>query len=72
MIIIMFRLTIFRKLSYFILFLKLVILFIDPGGGEGGGRSSNGPLICAGCLNAIEEDEFIQALNHEWHIDCFQ
>ncbi|XP_034935704.1 LIM domain kinase 1 isoform X2 [Chelonus insularis] len=38
----------------------------DPGGGEGG------PLICAGCLNAIEEDEFIQALNQEWHIDCFQ
>ncbi|KAK0176070.1 hypothetical protein PV328_000243 [Microctonus aethiopoides] len=40
----------------------------DPGGGEEGG----GPLICAGCLNAIEDDEFIQALNQEWHIDCFQ
>ncbi|XP_043286294.1 LIM domain kinase 1 isoform X2 [Venturia canescens] len=39
----------------------------DPGGGE-----ASGPLICAGCLNAIEEDEFIQALNQEWHIDCFQ
>ncbi|XP_011687248.1 PREDICTED: LIM domain kinase 1 isoform X2 [Wasmannia auropunctata] len=36
----------------------------DPGGGEGRG-------ICAGCLNAIE-DEFIQALNQEWHIDCFR
>lgn len=44
------------------------IFFIDPGGGEEGG----GPLICAGCLNAIEDDEFIQALNQEWHIDCFQ
>ncbi|XP_014486307.1 PREDICTED: LIM domain kinase 1 isoform X2 [Dinoponera quadriceps] len=39
----------------------------DPGGGEGGGT-----LICAGCLNAIDEDEFIQALNQEWHIDCFR
>ncbi|XP_020287236.1 LIM domain kinase 1 isoform X2 [Pseudomyrmex gracilis] len=39
----------------------------DPGGGESGGT-----LICAGCLNAIDEDEFIQALNQEWHIDCFR
>ncbi|TGZ47291.1 Uncharacterized protein DBV15_04190 [Temnothorax longispinosus] len=38
----------------------------DPGGGE-----NRGTLICAGCLNAIE-DEFIQALNQEWHIDCFR
>ncbi|XP_025987482.1 LIM domain kinase 1 isoform X2 [Solenopsis invicta] len=38
----------------------------DPGGGEG-----RGTLICAGCLNAID-DEFIQALNQEWHIDCFR
>ncbi|KAH0550265.1 LIM domain kinase 1 isoform X1 [Cotesia glomerata] len=44
----------------------------DPGGGEGGEGGGSGPLICAGCLNAIEEDEFIQALNQEWHIDCFQ
>ncbi|XP_034192448.1 LIM domain kinase 1 isoform X2 [Osmia lignaria lignaria] len=33
---------------------------------------SGGTLICAGCLNAIDEDEFIQALNQEWHIDCFR
>ncbi|XP_077261106.1 LIM domain kinase 1 isoform X1 [Temnothorax americanus] len=38
----------------------------DPGGGE-----NRGTLICAGCLNAVE-DEFIQALNQEWHIDCFR
>ncbi|KAL0102893.1 hypothetical protein PUN28_018295 [Cardiocondyla obscurior] len=38
----------------------------DPGGGE-----NRGTLICAGCLNAID-DEFIQALNQEWHIDCFR
>ncbi|CAG5103579.1 Similar to LIMK1: LIM domain kinase 1 (Drosophila melanogaster) [Cotesia congregata] len=44
----------------------------NPGGGEGGEGGGSGPLICAGCLNAIEEDEFIQALNQEWHIDCFQ
>ncbi|RLU24706.1 hypothetical protein DMN91_002795 [Ooceraea biroi] len=42
-------------------------IFLDPGGGECGGT-----LICAGCLNAIDEDEFIQALNQEWHIDCFR
>ncbi|XP_015520631.2 probable serine/threonine-protein kinase DDB_G0271402 isoform X1 [Neodiprion lecontei] len=36
-------------------------------GGECGGTS-----ICAGCLNAIDEDEFIQALSQEWHIDCFR
>ncbi|KYN34683.1 LIM domain kinase 1 [Trachymyrmex septentrionalis] len=35
------------------------------------GGESRGTLICAGCLNAIE-DEFIQALNQEWHIDCFR
>ncbi|XP_043509205.1 LIM domain kinase 1 isoform X2 [Frieseomelitta varia] len=39
----------------------------DLGSGESGGT-----LICAGCLNAIDEDEFIQALNQEWHIDCFR
>ncbi|XP_043482401.1 LIM domain kinase 1 isoform X1 [Leptopilina heterotoma] len=33
----------------------------DPGG-----------LTCAGCLNAIDDDEFVQALNQEWHIDCFR
>ncbi|XP_033210664.1 LIM domain kinase 1 isoform X2 [Belonocnema kinseyi] len=38
----------------------------DPGGGEGG------ILTCAGCLNAIDDDEFVQALNQEWHIDCFR
>ncbi|XP_015593503.1 LIM domain kinase 1 isoform X2 [Cephus cinctus] len=39
----------------------------DPGGGESGGI-----LVCAGCLNAIDDDEFIQALSQEWHIDCFR
>ncbi|XP_033201270.2 LIM domain kinase 1 isoform X1 [Bombus vancouverensis nearcticus] len=37
-----------------------------------GSRESGGALTCAGCLNAIDEDEFIQALNQEWHIDCFR
>ncbi|KYM82591.1 LIM domain kinase 1 [Atta colombica] len=35
------------------------------------GGESRGTLICASCLNPIE-DEFIQALNQEWHIDCFR
>ncbi|XP_066594562.1 LIM domain kinase 1 isoform X2 [Prorops nasuta] len=39
----------------------------DPGGGD-----NTGTLTCAGCLNAIDEDEFVQALNQEWHIDCFR
>ncbi|XP_033329452.2 LIM domain kinase 1 isoform X2 [Megalopta genalis] len=33
---------------------------------------SGGTITCAGCLNAIDEDEFIQALNQIWHIDCFR
>ncbi|XP_016919696.2 LIM domain kinase 1 isoform X2 [Apis cerana] len=37
-----------------------------------GSRESSGKLPCAGCLNAIDEDEFIQALYQEWHIDCFR
>ena len=28
--------------------------------------------ICAGCLNIIEDDEVLQALNSEWHVDCFR
>ncbi|XP_050457905.1 LIM domain kinase 1 isoform X1 [Cataglyphis hispanica] len=37
-----------------------------------GGEEHGGTLTCAGCLNVIDEDEFIQALNQEWHIDCFR
>ncbi|XP_043250509.1 LIM domain kinase 1 isoform X2 [Colletes gigas] len=33
---------------------------------------SGGTITCAGCLNVIDEDEFIQALNQEWHLDCFR
>ncbi|XP_076294361.1 LIM domain kinase 1 isoform X1 [Lasioglossum baleicum] len=39
----------------------------DQASGESGGT-----ITCAGCLNAIDEDEFIQALNQIWHIDCFR
>ncbi|XP_046980150.1 LIM domain kinase 1 [Schistocerca americana] len=28
--------------------------------------------ICAGCLNVLDEDEVIQALNQEWHVECFR
>nr|CAI5868496.1 unnamed protein product [Callosobruchus analis] len=27
---------------------------------------------CSGCLNIIEEEEFVSALGQEWHIDCFR
>ncbi|KFM81925.1 hypothetical protein X975_11646, partial [Stegodyphus mimosarum] len=23
--------------------------------------------VCAGCLNVIDDDEFLQALSNEWH-----
>uniref|UniRef100_A0A1B6MQF5 LIM domain kinase 1 n=1 Tax=Graphocephala atropunctata TaxID=36148 RepID=A0A1B6MQF5_9HEMI len=28
--------------------------------------------VCAGCLNQLNDDEFIQALNQEWHTECFR
>ncbi|GLH05264.1 LIM domain kinase 1 [Gryllus bimaculatus] len=28
--------------------------------------------VCAGCLNVLDDDEFIQALNQEWHMECFR
>lgn len=28
--------------------------------------------VCAGCLNSIDEDEYIQALNQDWHLECFR
>ena len=48
------------------LYIYIIFYIKDPGGGEGG------ILTCAGCLNAIDDDEFVQALNQEWHIDCFR
>ncbi|XP_058806357.1 LIM domain kinase 1 isoform X2 [Phymastichus coffea] len=49
----------------------------DPGGGHDGTSNNNDNdekdvSACAGCLNTIDEDEFIQALGQEWHIDCFR
>ncbi|XP_014259612.1 LIM domain kinase 1 isoform X2 [Cimex lectularius] len=29
-------------------------------------------LVCASCLNTIEEDEYVQALGQQWHADCFR
>ncbi|XP_054279622.1 LIM domain kinase 1 [Macrosteles quadrilineatus] len=29
-------------------------------------------LVCAGCLNHLDDDEFVQALNQEWHTECFR
>ncbi|KAL1130084.1 hypothetical protein AAG570_013023, partial [Ranatra chinensis] len=28
--------------------------------------------VCAGCLNVLDEEEFIQALDQEWHTECFR
>ncbi|CAH1962942.1 unnamed protein product [Acanthoscelides obtectus] len=37
-------------------------------------NSASPPAVnnCSGCLNVIEEEEFISALGQEWHIDCFR
>ncbi|OXU31192.1 hypothetical protein TSAR_001653 [Trichomalopsis sarcophagae] len=45
----------------------------DPGGGGSSGDNEDKDMsACAGCLNGIDEDEFIQALGQEWHVDCFR
>ncbi|KAK6636586.1 hypothetical protein RUM43_010248 [Polyplax serrata] len=31
-----------------------------------------GPSVCAGCLNSVEEEEFVQALDQDWHLECFR
>lgn len=31
-----------------------------------------GQSICAACLNVIHDEEFLEALSKEWHIDCFR
>ncbi|XP_075218396.1 LIM domain kinase 1 [Lycorma delicatula] len=28
--------------------------------------------VCAGCLNLIDEEEFVEALGQEWHTECFR
>lgn len=27
---------------------------------------------CASCMNLIEENEYLEALAKEWHLDCFR
>lgn len=29
-------------------------------------------LSCSGCLNSLDEDEYISALGNSWHSDCFR
>ena len=31
-----------------------------------------GQSVCAACLNVIHDEEFLEALSKEWHIDCFR
>lgn len=28
--------------------------------------------VCAGCLNVLDDEEFIAALGQEWHMECFR
>ncbi|GAB6033536.1 hypothetical protein CHUAL_013410 [Chamberlinius hualienensis] len=28
--------------------------------------------VCGGCMNVIEDDEYLQALSSEWHTECFR
>ncbi|XP_057667372.1 LIM domain kinase 1 isoform X2 [Diorhabda carinulata] len=42
---------------------------------ENEGEDSSAPhseIICAGCLNAIDDEEFVSALGQEWHMECFR
>ena len=32
----------------------------------------NESSCCAGCLNLIDDEEVIEALDSEWHVDCFR
>ncbi|CAG9768055.1 unnamed protein product [Ceutorhynchus assimilis] len=41
----------------------------DPGGTV---SPTSGDNICSGCLNPLDDEEFIQALGQEWHMDCFR
>lgn len=28
--------------------------------------------VCAGCLNVLDDEEIIPALENKWHLDCFR
>lgn len=28
--------------------------------------------VCSGCLNVLDDDEYISALGQEWHLECFR
>ncbi|XP_075983639.1 LIM domain kinase 1 isoform X2 [Anticarsia gemmatalis] len=36
------------------------------------GPNTKESLSCAGCLNDIGEDDYVSALNQDWHQDCFR
>lgn len=33
---------------------------------------SDGSNICAGCLNSLDDEEVVSALDQEWHLECFR
>ncbi|XP_044261441.1 LIM domain kinase 1 isoform X2 [Tribolium madens] len=36
-------------------------------------QNDGGPdNVCAGCLNVLDEEDVISALNQEWHVECFR
>ncbi|XP_067015771.1 LIM domain kinase 1 [Anabrus simplex] len=39
---------------------------------DAGDTANSETAVCAGCLNIIDEEDFIQALNQEWHMECFR
>ncbi|KAL0267249.1 UNVERIFIED_CONTAM: hypothetical protein PYX00_009578 [Menopon gallinae] len=34
--------------------------------------TSSEPTACSSCLNLIDDEEFIHALNQDWHLECFR
>lgn len=61
---------------YYFMLIIFAFFFLDPGVDDGESSSINhkekNTSACAGCLNSIDEDECIQALGQEWHLDCFR
>lgn len=47
-------------------------MFVTCFTGEGSDAGASDLSVCAGCLNVLDEDEFIEALNQEWHTECFR
>ncbi|XP_042898426.1 LIM domain kinase 1 isoform X2 [Parasteatoda tepidariorum] len=52
---------------------KYVLTFRNEDMGDSSpSPSDESSSVCAGCMNIIDDDEFLEALSNEWHVDCFR